>query len=97
MSNTPEGKVKKKVVELFKKYQVWYFMPANNGFGKSGIPDLIAIVRGRFVGVECKADKTKKPTELQTIRGKEIQDAGGAWMVVYDNDTLAVLEKLITY
>lgn len=97
MSTTPEGKVKKKVVEMFKKYRVWYFMPANNGFGKSGIPDLIAIVRGRFVGVECKADKTKKPTELQIIRGKEIQEAGGVWMVVYDADTLAVLEQLITY
>lgn len=97
MADTPEKRVKKKVVELFKKYQVWYFMPANNGFGKSGIPDFIGIVRGRFVGVECKADKTKKPTELQIKRGKEIVEAGGMWMVVYDADTLAALEKFITY
>jgi hypothetical protein len=31
---TPEGKVKRKVVEVLKKHDVWYFFPANNGFWK---------------------------------------------------------------
>ena len=73
--NTPEGKVKKKVVTVLKKHGVWYFFPANNGFGKAGIPDLIAIVRGQFLGIEVKADKTKKPTMLQVKCGQEIQNA----------------------
>jgi Holliday junction resolvase len=91
---TPEGKVKRKVVEVLKKHEVWYFFPANNGFGKSGIPDIIAIVSGHFVGVEVKS-ATGKPTELQKICGKQIEKAGGTWMVVSDNETLEVLEAVI--
>lgn len=91
---TPEGKVKRKVVEVLKKHDVWYFFPANNGFGKSGIPDIIAIVDGHFVGVEVKS-ATGKPTELQKICGKQIEQAGGTWMVVSDAVTLEVLEAVI--
>ena len=91
---TPEGKVKRKVVEVLKKHDVWYFFPANNGFGKSGIPDIVAIVDGHFVGVEVKS-ATGKPTELQKICGKQIEKAGGTWMVVSDDVTLEVLEAVI--
>ena len=63
--NTPEGKVKRRVVEILKKHGVWYFFPANNGFGVAGIPDLIACVKGQFLGIEVKADRTKKPIELR--------------------------------
>jgi hypothetical protein len=91
---TPEGKVKRKVVEVLKKHEVWYFFPANNGFGKSGIPDIIAIVDGHFVGVEVKS-ATGRPTELQKICGKQIEDAGGTWLVVSDDVTLEVLDAVI--
>lgn len=91
---TPEGKVKRKVVEVLKKHEVWYFFPANNGFGKSGIPDIIAIVDGHFVGVEVKS-ATGKPTELQKICGKQIEAAGGTWLVVSDDVTLEVLDAVI--
>jgi len=91
---TPEGKVKRKVVEVLKKHEVWYFFPANNGFGKSGIPDIIAIVSGHFVGVEVKS-ATGKPTELQKICGKQIEKAGGTWLVVSDDVTLEVLKAVI--
>ena len=93
--NTPEGKVKRKVVAVLKEHGVWYFFPANNGFGKEGIPDLIAIVRGQFFGIEVKADKTRKPTALQVKCGQEIQNAGGWWMVVFDDETLALMETVI--
>lgn len=92
---TPEGKVKRKVVEVLKEHGVWYFFPANNGFGKAGIPDIIAIVGGKFMGIEVKADRTKKPTALQKKCGEEIQRAGGWWFLVYDTDTIASLEQAI--
>lgn len=91
---TPEGKVKRKVVEILKKHEVWYFFPANNGFGKSGIPDIIAIVDGHFVGVEVKS-ATGKPTELQKICGRQIEEAGGTWLVVSNDVTLEVLDAVI--
>jgi len=91
---TPESKVKRKVVEVLKKHEVWYFFPANNGFGKSGIPDIIAIVDGHFVGIEVKS-ATGKPTELQKICGKQIEEAGGTWLVVSNDVTLEVLDAVI--
>jgi len=91
---TPEGKVKRKVVAVLKKHEVWYFFPANNGFGKSGIPDIIAIVDGHFVGIEVKS-ATGKPTELQKICGRQIEEAGGTWLVVSNDVTLEVLDAVI--
>ena len=93
--NTPEGKIKRKVVEVLKKHGVWYFFPASNGYGKAGIPDIIAIAGGEFVGIEVKADRTKKPTALQVKCGKEIEAAGGTWMLVYDEITIEALEAVI--
>ena len=91
---TPEGKVKRKVVVVLKKHELWYFFPANNGFGKSGIPDIIAIVDGHFVGIEVKS-ATGKPTELQKICGRQIEEAGGTWLVVSNDVTLEVLDAVI--
>lgn len=93
--NTPEGRIKKQVTQLLKQYGVWYFLPANNGFGKSGIPDYVSCVNGTLVGIECKANKTKKPTALQLRCGREIIHAGGKWLVVCDEATLAELETII--
>jgi hypothetical protein len=92
---TPEGKIKRMVTDLLKRYDIWYFLPGNNGFGRSGIPDIIAIVHGQFTGIEVKADKTKKPTELQKLCGRQIQAAGGHWFLVYDKHTTAAVEQWI--
>ena len=54
MATTPEGRVKNRLKYLFKRLDVWYFMPQAGAFGKAGIPDFVLIVEGRFVGVECK-------------------------------------------
>lgn len=93
--NTPEGKVKKKLVEMLKKHKIWYFFPASNGFGKAGIPDVIACIDGLLVGIECKADKTKSPTVLQIECGKGIRQSGGFWFLVYDEQTIGDVEKFI--
>ena len=95
MSTTPEGRIKRMVVTMLKKYGIWYFFPAANGFGRAGIPDIIAIVNGLFVGIECKADRTKKPTVLQVQCGEKISAAGGKWFLVYDKASLDQVEQLI--
>lgn len=95
MSDTPEQRVKKRVVALLKAAGVWYFFPASNGFGRAGIPDLICIVEGQFVGIECKADRTKKPTALQLACAESIREAGGVWFLVRDEESLTELETWI--
>jgi hypothetical protein len=93
-ATTPEGRWKKKVSEALKALGIWHYFPANNGYGKSGIPDVVAIVDGTFVGVEVKADANKKPTPLQLLRAKEIQEAGGFWFLVYSDNCIF---KLVTW
>jgi hypothetical protein len=92
---TPEGKIKKKLVEMLKHEKVWYFFPASNGLGRAGIPDVVCIVEGQFVGIECKADETKQLTALQLECGKQIRNAGGYWFLVYDDYSIAEVEKWI--
>jgi hypothetical protein len=94
-ATTPEGKVKKRLTEMLRTHKIWFYFPGNNGFGKSGLPDIVAIVKGRFVGIEVKADRTKKPTALQWKTGREIKEAGGDWFLVYDDDTIKIVEEYI--
>ena len=90
MATTPEGKIKVKLDKMLKSYgkQVWYYNPQAGAFGRAGIPDKILCVNGYFIGVECKADRSKKPTALQLQCMEQIELAGGVCFVVYDNETI---------
>lgn len=92
---TPEGKIKCKVKAVLQEFGLWHFFPGNNGMGKSGIPDIICIVNGQFVGIECKADPTKIPTMLQTKCGNEIKAAGGRWVLVRSEDDVIALKTYL--
>lgn len=79
--STPESKTKKKVVDLLKGIGAYYFFPVTGGFGRSGVPDIVACVNGRFVGIECKAG-SNKPTALQQHNLDAIAGAGGISYVI---------------
>ena len=48
--------------------------------GTKGVSDIIAIVDGKFVGIECKSEKGK-PSEDQHIFRLEIERAGGEYII----------------
>ena len=73
---TPEGKVKKAVERLLIAQGAYYFFPATGGYGRSGIPDIVACYRGKFIGIECKAGDNV-PTALQERELQRIRDGGG--------------------
>jgi len=79
--STPEKKVKDKVKKILGEHDAYYFMPATGGFGKSGVPDLVACIKGRFIGIECKANGGK-PTALQEKNLAEIMNRGGIAVLV---------------
>ena len=85
MAKTPEGKVKDKVVGVLKAEGAYYFFPATHGYGRSGVPDIIACVNGRFLAIECKAGKNK-PTTLQVREIENIRLAGGVAVVANDEN-----------
>ena len=90
---TPEAKVKKKVVALLKQHNAYFFYPVTGGYGRSGVPDIIACYNGRFIGIECKAGKNK-PTPLQEKNLKEIQASGGISLVV-NQDNISDVEDTL--
>lgn len=92
---TPEGKIKAKVDRLLHQYKIWFYSPQAGPYGRAGIPDRVAIIRGQFVGIEVKADRTKKPTALQRKCMAQIETAGGKCFVVYDFETLETLKDYI--
>lgn len=93
MAATPEKKVKDKVVGILKSEEVYYFFPATHGFGRSGVPDIIACVNGRFLGIECKAGKNK-PTALQVREIEAIRRANGV-AVVANEENWELLRPLV--
>lgn len=83
-----EADVKAEVKQLLKKYNYFYWMPANNGFGKSGTADLLAIRKGVFLAIETKFGNNK-PTALQKAFLQSIMVEDGFGFVVNEN-TVAV-------
>lgn len=85
MAMTPEKKIKKQVVEVLNGLGVYHFFPATYGMGRSGIPDIVGCVGGRFIAIECKAgDKT--PTALQLREIDRIRQVGGIALVVNEKN-----------
>ena len=82
---TPEAKVKKRVVNVLKENGAYYFFPATGGYGRSGVPDIVACYRGVFIGIECKAG-SNKPTALQEAEMRKIREANGFTLVVNEEN-----------
>jgi Holliday junction resolvase len=84
MASTPEKKVKDEVKKLLKLHNAYYFSPVTGGFGTSGVPDLIACIKGKFIGIECKAGEGK-PTALQEKNLINIMRTGGIAVLVNEH------------
>lgn len=91
---TPEQKVKKACVEIIKKHGAYYFFPPANGYGISGLFDIIIIPNGWFLGVECKADRRKRPSPLQSRNAAKTIASGGCALLIH-NENLDILDKTI--
>lgn len=93
---TPEGKVKKKLLDFLKSLggDCFYYMPVQNGMGQTGIPDVMAIIKGVPFAFECKATPKQHPTVLQAYALGRIQKARGyAWVV--DNESVEFATQAI--
>ena len=90
---TPEGRVKRKAIVELQKLGMYIFFPATGGFGRSGIPDIVCCYKGKFIGIECKANG-KKPTALQQSNLEEIVNNGGIAIVI-DETSVFNLKQII--
>jgi Holliday junction resolvase len=90
---TPEGKVKVAVVKLLHKHNAYYFFPATHGYGRSGVPDIVCCIKGKFVAIECKAG-ANTTTALQDREINRIRTAEGYAMVV-NEENIDLLEQVL--
>lgn len=99
---TPEGKVKDQMRKVFKEHFIfpaskaidfpaeakgWYYFPSQNGFGVSGIPDIIGVYKGFAFGIELKApgrrgEKNRGCSPHQYAQLLAIKQVGGYAAVV---------------
>jgi len=87
--------VKQQVVKMLKERHVYYFFPVAGAYTSIGVPDIVACIKGRFVGTECKAGNNR-PTELQHKNLEAIRDNGGVALIVNENDLEALEQRLET-
>jgi len=87
---TPENKVKKQVKKILDDLGAYHFSPMMDGYGRSGVPDIIACYKGRFIGIECKAGDNK-PTLLQLRNIEDIKRNQGLAIVVNEGNIESLL------
>ena len=84
MATTPEKKVKDAVKKILNAHGAYYFSPVTGGFGTSGVPDIVACIKGKFIGIETKAGKGKA-TALQEKNLMSIMNTGGLAVLVNEH------------
>lgn len=92
---TPEAKVKRRVTDALRTLGAYYFFPATGGYGRSGVPDIVGCIDGRFFGLECKAGNNR-PTALQERELEKIALAGGVAAVICEsNADIESIKKIL--
>ena len=79
-----ESAIKTKIRKYLK--DEGYFIPYNPHFGKSGVPDILGCMYGKFIAIEVKQERGLL-TALQAHEIDEIRNKGGGHaIVVYGYD-----------
>lgn len=90
----PESRLSYKIQKALKKRGAWVFKVHGSEYQPAGIPDIIGVYRGQFIGVESKMPGNG-PSEIQGFRMGQIARAGGLCVVAYDvSDALDLLDVI---
>ncbi len=102
---TPESFEKDDICKYLVGIAAWFFRPYQAGYGKSGVPDIVACVPmtitqemvgmrvGVFTSIEVKREG-KEPTALQDARITEIKDSAGFATWGTAERVIPILKKL---
>ncbi len=81
--STAHAKLCGQITEFLKANGIWYIRTNSHGYGRKGIPDILACYRGTFVAIEAKvAPDTPRKWQLRELA--DIRTAGGKALVIYD-------------
>jgi len=54
-------------------------------FGAKGAPDIVCVVNGQYVGIECKAPKGRQSDHQKEFQ-RQLEAAGGRYILAYSVD-----------
>jgi len=98
-----ESDIQQTILDYFSYAKVFHYRQNSGGGYKSGdrfiprfasvsgLPDIVCIIRGKYIGIEVKTAKGKQ-SESQTDFQKELESAGGTYILARSLDE--VIEKL---
>lgn len=81
MSNAIEKVVQDKIIAYLKKKRVYHFR-FQAQYNLNGLPDILCLYKGFFLGLELKRENGGTPTLLQLRKIKAINDNGGIGVIV---------------
>lgn len=91
-----EGQLTRKMKEYLIERGAYAEVIWGGGFQASGIPDILASYRGRFLGLEVKLDYNK-PSKIQEVKLDLINRSGGVGRVVRSiadvEDVLSMVDR----
>lgn len=72
-----EKQVENQIKKWLEQNNHWYFKVHGGAFQKTGVPDIIACVKGKFVAIEVKRSNGGIVSELQKAQMQKIKSCGG--------------------
>lgn len=78
-----ESVYQKKIKKILDERGVYHEVIWGGGFQASGIPDILGVYKGVFLGLELKV-KSNKPSPLQKAKVNLIRRSGGIGAILWD-------------
>lgn len=99
MASKPETKVVKKILEMLEdSFPGFYFKTHGGLYQRIGLPDILGVHRGRFIGIEVKCpgkEDTLTKNQEKTLRLIRLY-GGVGFMSTSPEDTKSKLRKEMT-
>lgn len=78
---TPEKKVENQIKCYLDKLGAYHVKIHGSAYMPAGTPDILACIKGRFIGIEVKKPNGGVVSALQKLKIKQIKNAGGVALV----------------
>lgn len=90
-----EKNIENKIKNYLKQHDIYYFKVHGNGFMRAGIPDIVACINGKFVGIEVKRPGGKaSPLQLINIENI-IKNKGFAYIVYSFEEAKKIIDEAL--
>lgn len=96
LENNLDKKVREYIKTTYRK-DAWFLKVAGSAAQRSGVPDFICCIKGKFICIEDKReDGSGTPSDQQIIECRKIMNAGGHAIISEDfNEIKKFIETVV--